>query len=40
MCETWLIENFGMFQGEYSQLFVLGQDNVITIMRGLAEKWT
>lgn len=40
MCETWLIENFGMFQGEYSKLFVLGQDNVIKIMRGLAEKWT
>ena len=40
MCEVWLIKNFGRFQGEYSKLFVLGQDNVNKIMRGLSEKWT
>lgn len=40
ICEIWLIINFGKFQGEYSKLFVLGQDNVIKIMRGVAAKWT
>ena len=39
-CTAWLIKHFRRFQGEYPKLFVLGQDNVIKIMRGVAENLT
>ena len=34
---AWLINHFRRFQGEYPKLFVLGQENVIKIMRDVAE---
>ena len=39
-CTAWLINHFRRFQGEYPKLFVLGQDNVVKIMRGVAENMT
>ncbi|DBA77878.1 TPA: hypothetical protein ACH3X2_008307 [Trebouxia sp. C0005] len=39
-CTAWLINHFRRFQGEYPKLFVLGQDNVIKIMRGVAKNLT
>ena len=39
-CEKWFINHFRRFQGEYPKLFVLGQDNVVKIMRGVAENMT
>ncbi len=38
ICEAWLINHLHKYQEEYAKLFVLGQDNVIRIMRGVAEK--
>lgn len=39
-CEKWFITHFRRFQGEYANLFVLGQGNVVKIMRGVAENMT